>query len=90
MTFREYYKDMVDRGLITTEMQGQKDVEAWNEMQLQKARDMDDRILTLWKLTAQSIPHIVSPDPMQYEKLPDYDVLCFFKRLTKFDSVRSN
>lgn len=90
MTFKEYYRDMVDKGIISTELQGQKDLETWNEIHLQKERDKADGILYLWKIVAQSVSLLADDNPMQYEKLPDCDILFFFWPLTKFRYIGGN
>ena len=90
MTFKEYYRDMVNKGIISTEPQGQKDVEAWNEIQLQNARDKADGILSLWKIIVQSRALLADDSPMQYEKLPDCDILFRFQPLTKFGYTGGN
>lgn len=86
MTFKEYYKDIASRGLIKTDPQGQKDIETWAEIQLQKARDQADRILYLCKIVAQSYPLVAHIDAMLFDCLPDYDGLCYTKHLTKFNT----
>ena len=91
-TMTDFFGELIRKGFISVEKQtqdGQHYIQMWEKIQLQKARDKADRILSLWKIVAQSIPLLVDANPMQYDRLADYEVLFAYQPLL-IAGIRTN